>query len=100
MYLRQVDISLINTKFIESHRHVLAGLLDLVIPANCIDTTESGINRFAARYGFLEKPIRIRFRIHAPEIRALTGISCPDITGMPIAFVQPSSQAIHQISKG
>ncbi len=80
IYLRQVDIPLISTKFIESHRPVLSELLDLVIPSSQIDTTKSGTSQFAARYGFLEKPIRIRFRILDPEIQALTGISCPDIT--------------------
>jgi hypothetical protein len=79
-YLRQVDIPEIHTKFIESHRAVIAELLDLALQATYIDTTKSGVAQFAARYGFLEKPIGIRFRILDPEIDALAGTSCPDIT--------------------
>ncbi|MXS80076.1 DUF2220 domain-containing protein [Nitrosomonas eutropha] len=36
--------------------------------------------RFAARYGFVEKPARIRFHILDPEIQIIAGICCPDIT--------------------
>ena len=37
VYLRQVDLSGIHTKFIESQRGVLAELLDLALPAEAID---------------------------------------------------------------
>jgi hypothetical protein len=87
-YLRQVDIPEIHTKFIESHRAVLAELLDLALQANTIDTTKSGVTQFAARYGFLEKPIRIRFRILDPKIHTLAGTSYPDITLDSYSFSQ------------
>jgi len=63
IYMRQIDIPGIHTKFIETHRGVLAELLDLVLPAEAIDRAVSGAGRFDARYGFREKPVRIRFRI-------------------------------------
>lgn len=63
IYLRQIDIADVHTKFIEAHRGVLAELLDCVLPAGAVDTARSGLGQFAARYGLREKPLRIRFRV-------------------------------------
>jgi hypothetical protein len=62
VYLRQVDIPGVHTKFIEAHRGVLAELLDIVVPPEAIDAKAAGINRFAQRYGFRDKPVLVRFR--------------------------------------
>lgn len=62
MYLRQVDIPGVHTKFIEAHRGVLSELLDIVLSLEVIDLTATGINRFAKRYGFRDKPVLVRFR--------------------------------------
>lgn len=62
MYLRQVDIPGVHTKFIEAHRRVLSDLLDIVLQPKTIDLTATGINRFAKRYGFRDKPVLVRFR--------------------------------------
>ncbi len=62
IYLRQVDIAGIDSKFIEAQRAVLAEWLDLALPSAAIDASQIGITRFAARYGFLDKPLRIRWR--------------------------------------
>lgn len=80
IHLRQVDLPGVHSKFIEAHRAVLAELLDLALPAGSIDAGQTGVARFAARYGFREKPTRIRFRVLDPSIPALPGPSCPDIT--------------------
>lgn len=80
IYLRQVDVPGVHTKFIEAHRAVLADLLDLTQPVGSVDAAKTGVSQFAARYGFLEKPTRIRFRILDPDIRSVPGTSCPDIT--------------------
>jgi hypothetical protein len=80
IYLRQVDLPGVHTKFIEAHRGILAELLDLALAADAVDATKSGGNQFAGRYGFLEKPIRIRFRVLDTSIRSLPGPDCPDIT--------------------
>lgn len=63
IYLRQVDIEGIDSKFMESHRGVLSELLDAALPPDRIARLEIGVNRFAERYGFKNKPLRIRFRI-------------------------------------
>jgi len=80
IYLRQVDVPGVHSKFIEAHRAVLADLLDLSLPAGSVEAAKIGVAQFAARYGFLEKPTRIRFRILGPDIPSVPGVSCPDIT--------------------
>jgi hypothetical protein len=62
IYLRQVDIPGVHSKFIEAHRSVLVQWLDLVLPPEVINTSARGVSGFSRRYGFLEKPQRIRLR--------------------------------------
>lgn len=80
VYLRQVDIPGIHSKFLEAHRGVLSELLDIVLPPHAIDTTAPGVTEFAKRYGFLEKPTRIRFRILDPRYALLSSGLKQDIT--------------------
>ena len=67
IYLRQVDIPSVHSKFIEAHRGVLAELFDMVLPPEMIELSSSGVSGFAARYGFCDKPLRIRFRMLDPD---------------------------------
>jgi len=60
MYLRQVDVPGVDTKFIERHKGVLAELLDAQLDASRVDAATSD---FAVRYGFLRKPGYVRFRV-------------------------------------
>jgi len=81
LYLRQIDLPGIHTKLIEGHRGVLAELLDLILPAESIDRSCNGIGGFNQRYGFLDKPARVRFRILDPDIRLLPApAAAQDIT--------------------
>lgn len=80
VYLRQVDIPGVHSKFIEAQRGVLAELLDIVLPPEAIDHTASGVSQFAKRYGFLDKPERIRFRVLDPDHALLSGGLIQDIT--------------------
>lgn len=66
MYLREVDLPGIHSKFVEGHRNVLAELLDQVLPVGAIDAAASGPSQFARRYGFRDKPMRLRFRLLDP----------------------------------
>ncbi|WP_347555283.1 DUF3322 domain-containing protein [Robbsia sp. KACC 23696] len=79
VFLRQVDLPDIDTKFIERHRGLLPELLDLILPPEAIDSTKSGVAQFAGRYGFTEKPTRIRYRELDPQIASLPGPVCADI---------------------
>ena len=67
IYLRQVDLAGMHSKFIEAQRGVLAELLDLVLPADAIDVGSSGAAQFARRYGFRDKPLRVRLRFLDPR---------------------------------
>lgn len=80
IYLRQVDIPGIHSKFIEKHRAVLSEMLDLVLPTDAINLQRSGISQFSSRYGFLDKATRIRFRLLDEKICFLPGAMCADIT--------------------
>ena len=80
IYLRQVDIPGVHSKFIEAHRGVLAELFDLALPAGAIAADRSGAGQFAARYGFLDKPNRIRFRVLDARLSLLPGPDLPDVT--------------------
>ena len=64
VYLRQMDVPGVHTKFVEGHRGVLGELLDRALPPTSIDAgAPTGVAGFARRYGFREKPERIRFRV-------------------------------------
>ncbi|RLB68259.1 MAG: hypothetical protein DRH08_01425 [Deltaproteobacteria bacterium] len=80
VYLRQVDIPGVHSKFIESHRAVLAELFDLVLPLDAIDTTARGVTGFCRRYGFRDKPSRLRFRVLDPDHALFSGGTDQDIT--------------------
>lgn len=81
VYLRQVDIPGVDTKFIEANRGVLTEWLDLALPSDAIDVAATGVSQFNRRYGFLDKPLRIRFRLldaSLPQMPGCHGFS--DIT--------------------
>lgn len=80
VYLRQVDLAGVHSKFIEAHRGVLTEWLDRVLPPEAIDLSASGQNQFARRYGFRDKPARVRFRMLDQEHALLSGTVAQDIT--------------------
>jgi hypothetical protein len=63
IYLRQVDLPGVDSKFIEAHRGVLGELLDLALPPQAVNASATGASQFCCRYGFKDKPLRIRFRL-------------------------------------
>lgn len=79
VYLRQVDLPGVHSKFIEEHRGVLGELFDLVLPSEAIDLTV-GAGVFCRRYGFRDKPLRLRFRILDPTLALLPTETDQDIT--------------------
>ena len=81
VYLRQVDVPGVDSKFIEAHRGVLAELLDLALPPEVIELDATGVAQFTRRFGFLDKPVRIRFRLLDAALPSLPGCEGrPDIT--------------------
>lgn len=74
LYLRQLDIAGVDSKFIETRKGLLAELLDQVLPADAIAAGASGARQFETRYGLLGKPALVRFRILDPA-RTIGGMS-------------------------
>jgi hypothetical protein len=81
VYLRQVDVPGVDSKFIEAHRGVLAELLDLGLPPELIEIEATGVTQFTRRFGFRDKPVRIRFRLLDPALSSLPG--CQALPGVP-----------------
>ena len=79
IYLRQVDLTGVDSKFIEAHRSVLSELFDLALPAAAVDASATGLGGFCRRYGFKDKPLRIRFRLLDTSLLAGLGHSCPPV---------------------
>jgi hypothetical protein len=90
LYVRQIDVAGVDTKFIEAHKGLLAELLDIVLPAESIYASASGARGFEARYGLRSKPSLVRFRIiderHA--VAGLTDLTVPaeQFAGLSLNF--------------
>lgn len=76
IYLRQLEIPLIDTKFIEKHDKILKRTINHLLnkSENDFETT-----KFENRYGFKSKPVTIHFRILDKElsINGLTDLEIP-----------------------
>lgn len=79
VYIRQVDLPGIDSKFIEQHTSVLAELFDLVTTASSTDQPHRVASDFHTKYGFLREPVRIRFRILDPAISFASLPGTPDV---------------------
>lgn len=79
IYLRQIDLPGIDTKFTEQYKRILSQWLDLTLPDEMISQQFKGVNRFEERYGFKRKPELIRFRFldSSLEWRGCSDISLP-----------------------
>jgi len=88
IYLRQVDIAGVDSKFIEAYRGVLSELLDLALPSEAIEPGANGASQFCRRYGFKDKPLRIRFRLLDPRGVLLPEACEQDIGVTQAAFVR------------
>lgn len=79
LYARQIDVAGVDTKFIERRKALLGEILDILLPAEAIDRTAAGAQRFESRYGLATKPVTIRFRLLDPAftISGLTDLTVP-----------------------
>jgi hypothetical protein len=79
LYLRQLDIEGVDSKFIETRKGLLTEMLDQILPPELILATATGARQFEARYGLLSKPALIRFRLLDPAlyVAGLSDISVP-----------------------
>lgn len=79
VYMRQIDVPGVDTKFIESRKELLSELFDLVLPPENRDETATGVRGFEQRYGLRQKPPLVRFRIldSRQHIGGLTDLATP-----------------------
>ncbi len=93
LYLRQIDVDGVDTKFVERHRALLDELLVAVLPAERIDT-RFGISDFAARFRFQTKPEYARFRLLSPEPSLPRGVSELRMRSDELAEIQPAAVTV------
>jgi len=84
IYLRQLEIPGVDTKFIETHKSWLTRLLTIVLPAGAVNGEASGKAAFEQRFGFRPKPSRIRFRTLDPSLNIM-GLSDLEISAEEFA---------------
>lgn len=79
LYVRQIDVPGVDTKFIEGRKALLCELLDVVLRADAIEGSATGAQQFELRYGLAAKPQLIRFRLLDRKLAVanLTDVSAP-----------------------
>lgn len=82
IYLRQVDLPGIHSKFIEAHRATLGQLLDLALSPQAIVASAGAVADFAQRYGFRAKSPRVRLR-NLDSGRSLLGTATDEDISVP-----------------
>jgi len=63
IYLRQVSLPGVDTKFIEGHKKILNQWWSLILPKEALCPDFTGVSRFEERYFFKKPPALVRFRI-------------------------------------
>jgi hypothetical protein len=91
IYLRQLDIPGVDTKFIETRKALLTELLDVVLSSEGVDATAK--RHFEGRYGLLSKPPLVRFRILDRRHR-IGGLSDISVPASQFAALEPSVQRV------
>ena len=91
LYLRQLDISGVDTKFIEGRRKLLAELLDIVLPESAVDRSAIGARAFSRRYGLRTEAPLVRFRFLDPALYIEGRYS--DLSLLPEEFAKQSRVA-------
>lgn len=85
LYLRQLEIPGVDSKFIEQRPGLLTELLDQILPDVAIDSRATGTRAFARRYGLRTDSRLIRFRILDPGL-FIGGLS--DLSVLPAEFAR------------
>ncbi len=79
IFIRQLELPGVDTKFIERHKKLLTELLDQILDPAQIDDNARGSGGFEQRYGFRAKPAQIRFRLLDPAlfVQGLSDLQIP-----------------------
>jgi hypothetical protein len=90
LYLRQIDVDGVDTKFVERHQKLLDDLLSIVLPPERVDPHVSHAN-FTRRFRFRPKPDYVRFRLLFPQSDFPAGISELRLRSDELAEIEPSA---------
>ena len=93
MYLREVPVPGVDTKFIEKRRGILADLLDAVLPDERIDRRFAP-SQFERRYGFALRPTMIRIRTLDRSRPLLPGVTELSVRAGEFAEVAPDVMTV------
>ncbi|UPT75005.1 MAG: DUF2220 family protein [Elusimicrobiota bacterium] len=79
LYMRQLDIPGVDTKFIETRRAIIADLLSAILPAEAVTATSRGLSDhgFGERFGLKVEPALVRFRMLDGDLTGATDLSMP-----------------------
>ncbi|MHB1710381.1 MAG: Wadjet anti-phage system protein JetD domain-containing protein [Acidimicrobiales bacterium] len=93
LYLRQIDVEGIDTKFVDRHRKLLDGLLTAVLPEERIDNRYTA-GDFARRFRFQPKPNYTRFRLLGPEPALPGGVTELTLRTEELASLELASHTV------
>ncbi|WP_315914428.1 Wadjet anti-phage system protein JetD domain-containing protein [Arthrobacter sp. lap29] len=80
LYLRQLSLPGVHTKFVENHRRLIDSMLAVLVPERLL----SGKN-YARRHGFLAAPDRVRLRFLDPTQVVAQGMEDIEVTAAAFA---------------
>jgi hypothetical protein len=96
MYLRQVDVPGVDTKFIERHRAVLSDLLDCQLDPQRVNSSFPRTD-LLGRFGFRDKPQYIRFRILGATTGQFGIFSELSVRAAELASVAPPLSTVYVV---
>jgi hypothetical protein len=93
LYLRQIDVDGVDTKFVERHQRLLDDLLASLLPPERIDT-RFGVTDFPRRFRFRPKPDYVRLRLLSPQSGFPAGISELRLRSDELAGIELDAQTV------
>ena len=99
IYIRQVDIEGVDSKFIEQHKRILSELFDVLLPVYAVDDDYVGAAGFARRYGFLDKPIMLRVRPLDDDLKWLRSSGGQDVAMTAKGFAHLDAAICAQVRR-
>jgi len=88
LYLRQIDVEGVDTKFVERHKKLLDNLLTAMLPP---ERVHAGTTDFARRFGFRSNPDYTRFRLLSPQRGLPPGLSELRLRTDELATFEPAA---------
>ncbi len=93
LYMRQIEIPGVHTKFIEERKSLFLELLEAVLPQEPLSLRSSNLRDFEERFGLLSKSPLIRFRL-LDEALYIQGLSDLAIPAADFARLSPAADMV------